>query len=399
MSEAHSDMDATYSPEDNKLRLYSLYRLDPEVYERVKAHGFRWAPKQDLFVAPAWTPAREEFLVELCGEIGDEDTSLADRADERADRFDTYQGKRLAEAEQARAHVASITDGIPLGQPILVGHHSQRRAEKDAQKIQRGMEKAVSLWRTSKYWTSRAAGVRAHSDYKHRPDATARRIKKLEADRRRQQRHLDEANTNARLWSTEGLTLVQATLLANHHYGSYCFTLAEYPRDEPASQYEGRMGLWSALDSQVITAEQAAALAIASARNGVPWFTRWIEHYTLRIGYERAILGLDTPAEDDTPKAKRSARPKLPPIVNFDGRVLPKADRWDNREPTPLTTKTITKDEWKRKNRDYKAVRTSACGAYRYRTMMYREDGHLTTGPVFIEDQKMVFLPEGVAAS
>ena len=39
---------ATYSPEDNKLRLYAFSRLDTETYERVKAEGFKWAPKQDL---------------------------------------------------------------------------------------------------------------------------------------------------------------------------------------------------------------------------------------------------------------------------------------------------------------------------------------------------------------
>ena len=61
---------------------------DAEVYDRVKAAGFKWAPKQELFVAPMWTPEREDLPIELCGEIGDEDTSLVDRAEERADRFE-----------------------------------------------------------------------------------------------------------------------------------------------------------------------------------------------------------------------------------------------------------------------------------------------------------------------
>jgi hypothetical protein len=42
---------ATYSPEDNKLRLYSTTRLDSETYARVKDAGFIWAPKQDLYSA------------------------------------------------------------------------------------------------------------------------------------------------------------------------------------------------------------------------------------------------------------------------------------------------------------------------------------------------------------
>jgi len=60
---------ATYSVTDNKLRLYSSQRLDAETYQAVKDHGFKWAPKQELFVAPMWTPGREDFLIELAGEI------------------------------------------------------------------------------------------------------------------------------------------------------------------------------------------------------------------------------------------------------------------------------------------------------------------------------------------
>ena len=44
---------ATYSPDDNKLRLYASLRLDEETYSLINKAGFRWAPKQKLFVAPA----------------------------------------------------------------------------------------------------------------------------------------------------------------------------------------------------------------------------------------------------------------------------------------------------------------------------------------------------------
>lgn len=56
---------ATYSPEDNKLRLYPLYKLDDEVYSLSYKLGFRYAPKQDCFVAPRWTPEAEDFLLTL----------------------------------------------------------------------------------------------------------------------------------------------------------------------------------------------------------------------------------------------------------------------------------------------------------------------------------------------
>ena len=78
---------ATYSPDDNKLRLYAVSRLDPETYKKVHDAGFRWAPKQALFVAPAWTPGREDVLLSLAGEIVDEDSTLAERQEARAERF------------------------------------------------------------------------------------------------------------------------------------------------------------------------------------------------------------------------------------------------------------------------------------------------------------------------
>ena len=373
-------LSATYSPEDNKLRLYALHRLDSETYERVKAEGFRWAPKQDLFVAPAWTPAREDLLIDLCGEIGDEDTTLAERADVRAYRFDGYRERRGEEAENARQAVNELADAIPLGQPILVGHHSQRRAERDKEKIDRGMRRAVNLWKTSQYWNRRAAGVLRHADYKHRPGVIERRIKKLEAERRKWGRDLEKCQVRLDAWTADGLTHERAEYIANVSFGSYCFTLEEYPRDEPASQYEGAMSLWSALDGGVITAEQARDLAVPSLERAIPHFKRWAEHLTLRIGYERALSGIDTPAEGDTPRVK-STRPKLPPIVNHPGE--------DCRH--------ISKAEWTKKHRDYKSTRKSEDGTYRYRVMMFHNDGQrwgATLVPVFITDQKVVEPPQ-----
>jgi len=179
---------ATYSPEDNKLRLYAPARLDSETYDRVRKAGFRWAPRQELFVAPTWTPGRADLLMELCGEIGDEDTSLVDRAEERADRFADYSQSRLGDAQAAHKAVSAITDNIPLGQPILVGHHSERRARKDAERIENGMRRAVKMWETSKYWQSRAAGALAAAKYTELPAVRTRRIKRLGADKRKEER-------------------------------------------------------------------------------------------------------------------------------------------------------------------------------------------------------------------
>ena len=60
------DLTATYSPDDNKLRLSSATRLDRDVYDRVKAAGFSWAPKLDQFIdraAEEMNPERRRELI------------------------------------------------------------------------------------------------------------------------------------------------------------------------------------------------------------------------------------------------------------------------------------------------------------------------------------------------
>jgi phospholipid N-methyltransferase len=282
--------DATYDPADDKLRLRASSRIDAETYSRVKAAGFGWAPRQDLFYA-VWTPAREDLLVELAGDIGDEETSLEERAAQRAERFEGYKGKRAADAEQARKAVSAIADGIPLGQPILVGHHSERHARKDAEKIESGMRKVVKLWDTSQYWQDRAAGAIAHARYLEQPAVRARRIKKLEAELRGCRRDTDKAETALELWAVEPLTLERAKAITNANHYSMCFPLSQYPREPPASQYERQQSFWSALEDGVITAEQARTLAVGMNQRGIAHRSRWIAHLENRLAYERAMLG------------------------------------------------------------------------------------------------------------
>jgi hypothetical protein len=279
---------ATYSPDDNKLRLYPAHRLDSKEYAKVKAAGFRWAPRQELFVAPAWSPQRDDLLIEMCGEVGDEDTSLVDRAAERAERFTDYSEKRAEDANRAHAAVTAITDGIPMGQPILVGHHSEKHARRDAEKIENGMRRAVKMWETSKYWTYRAAGAIRHAKYKERPAARARRIKKIESDKRREEKSTRQAETFIKAWE-KVTTWEQARAIANYDHVSQCFPLADYPRGPEVSQYEGIMALWSALDG-IITAEQAKEIALRVHRLGNDFRARWIAHYENRLAYERAML-------------------------------------------------------------------------------------------------------------
>lgn len=312
-------MRATYSPDDNKLRIYPDSRLPEDEYKLVKEAGYSWAPKQELFVCPRWTPTAEDVAIDLCGEIEDEDTGMVDRAEERSDRFRDYSHKRAAESDQARKAVAAIADNIPFGSPILVGHHSEKHARKDAERIENGMRKTISLWETSQYWKQRAAGAIAHAKYKERPDVRARRIKTIEADKRRVEKTKSESEMRLRFWrgemklkkkdgTTMGLTL-ESAIWFSYSTGadgpnSYCFPVSAYPRtNEHQSTYEGAISIGSALGANIdgvppeqraiITLEQAAEMRIKSLTGCIAGCQRWLDHYDRRLEYERAMLEAD----------------------------------------------------------------------------------------------------------
>lgn len=270
----------TYSPDDNKLRIYSLRRLDEATYNRAEDLGFRWAPKQELFVAPMWTPAREDFVLELCGDISDEDKSLSDRAEERSDRFDDYSIKRAREADGAYKSVKSIADHIPFGQPILVGHHSERRARKDAERIRNGMHRAVNLFETSEYWTRRAASAIRHAKYKERPDVRFRRMKVIEADKRKRLRTIKDVE---KFLSTYRDPQVRDVMLKDGR--NFLRALL--------TTYEG--GLSSddqrRVEQNELSIDEGLKLAIRNLERTVAHCQRWISHYDNRLAYEKAMLG------------------------------------------------------------------------------------------------------------
>ena len=294
---------ATYSVEDNKLRLYPFARLDAATYERVKAAGFQWAPKQECFVAARWTPSREDLLLELCGEIDDEDYSATERAADRAERFGDYRDKRAAEA-------GASADKFGSG-PSAFGHQSRARVERQARRHDRHRIYAVSQWSKAEYWQSRTEGVIANA--LHRADHRTRRgrIKSLEAEQRKNEKERAEYAERFALWSNvptmdgadrpgeyestsdrcgfkpESVTpaLRLAYQLAN--YGSY----GDYTHPRTGRQASLYSLLTDAADP--ITPAEAAALWLAGRRDPADpgtSFNRWAAHYENRLTYERAML-------------------------------------------------------------------------------------------------------------
>lgn len=361
---------ATYSPDDNKLRMYPACRLDKEDYLRFKNAGFKWAPMQKIFVAPMWTPKREDLLLEFCGEIGDEDTSLVDRAEERAERFGEYSEKRLQDAEAAKNAVSDIADNIPMGQPILVGHHSEKRARKDAERIENGMKKAVKLWETSQYWTDRAKGALRHAKYKEQPEVRARRIKKIEAEIRKMKASYTPKNPDE--------------IIQQERYN--CPVCGKpWDCDHPEAKEKiphvycgaSRGGSW---------------VPVENLPKIEAYYKRWIDHCEKRLMYEKALLG----EQGKLDLLEKPKRPKQLPLLNYrapDGITI--ENRSHKGEFSVYQQIEMTKAEYSRIHSDDKGTDTVE-NSHRVRVCMRRTEDGFSRFCVFLTDSKTHEKPEPV---
>jgi hypothetical protein len=114
-----------------------------------------------------------------------------ERREARAERLREWADKREARAASDFEAVHTLADSIPFGQPILVGHHSERHARRDAQRIDSGMRRGIENANKAESMRSRADNIERAADHAiYSDDEYARqrlreRIADLEAKRAR----------------------------------------------------------------------------------------------------------------------------------------------------------------------------------------------------------------------
>ena len=113
----------------------------------------RYAEKHPAEVFKLVEPRGEARIQETRDAIADvaragRGQGVAGFAEKRAARVERMRAKaaRLgAASESAHAQARKVGDMIPMGQPILIGHHSQRRHVRDLDRMQRGLERSLDL--------------------------------------------------------------------------------------------------------------------------------------------------------------------------------------------------------------------------------------------------------------
>jgi uncharacterized protein DUF3560 len=165
----------------------------------------------------------------------------AERQEAKRERLEDRADKAASRAQQHQKTADSILSVIPMGQPILVGHHSEKRHRRDLARADRALHGSVEESAKAKFLRARADGLGKHgisSDDPGAPDKIAERIEQLEAKRdwmkainaavraklREVQKrdpagvvepHVDQATALAELCKDETITLAEAKKLAD----------------------------------------------------------------------------------------------------------------------------------------------------------------------------------------
>jgi hypothetical protein len=144
------------------------------IIDALKAGGWRWSGFRKEWHNPSKFAKPPVPFV---------DEGLVDYSSERAERLESRAEKIGSQAQSQYQRAKAIADVIPLGQPILVGHHSERRHRRDIERIQGGFGKAFAGFGKQKELVSRAASSERFQEAKvSDPGMISRRLKKGKTD-------------------------------------------------------------------------------------------------------------------------------------------------------------------------------------------------------------------------
>ncbi|MDX3345926.1 ParB/RepB/Spo0J family partition protein [Streptomyces sp. ME02-6987-2C] len=183
------------------------------VFEIVRPHGFWFSRHVDgLFIkrsrdraADTWTINRAAEALRAAGHtvtveinerarrsFSEAEADREERAEDRADRYSDRAGRAAASSEARYQASKAISDHM-TGEPIKIGHHSEGRHRRDIERMDGHMRAWIQEGERSTYWSDRARVAGNYERFRKDPYRTLRRLKKLRADLRQQERYATEA--------------------------------------------------------------------------------------------------------------------------------------------------------------------------------------------------------------
>lgn len=184
-----------------------------EIRSKLKGAGFRWSWVQKVWYAKGnngYAKTVAEELAEYGGEIG-EPLSIEEkverkleRADARVERFTAKAEKAEENAEAFYKEARKMSEIIPLGQPILIGHYSEGPDRRYRARIDKKYEHAHEEYEKAKYYERRAEASSNAESRIFNLGTTLRRIKKLEAEWRQYYNYIEKKAEYVRMGISEG---------------------------------------------------------------------------------------------------------------------------------------------------------------------------------------------------
>jgi hypothetical protein len=140
-----------------------------------------------------WSDPSEELLTAIQEQghssFAERMEGKKERAEERAERYRGYAANAEARSEAAHNKFHSLLDPIPLGQPILIGHHSERRHRRTLERADNALRKACEETDKAKHYKGKAAGVAWNAADKD-VGFMHRRLREAEAELRKVERNM-----------------------------------------------------------------------------------------------------------------------------------------------------------------------------------------------------------------
>lgn len=207
----HDTFRAVIEHSDDGTLVTGTSREDRELIEQLKRQGFRWSRRLDAWYLPRnWTePTRAQRVTALQAAVpaafevqrseaprrpaAEREAEKQTRAAHRAERLDRRAAAAEQRAEASYQAAKDLADHIPFGQPILLGHHSQRRHERTLDRINRGMDRSFAERQRAADARAGAERARVVASGEESIVTIGNRIDRTQAEIRRIERVLETA--------------------------------------------------------------------------------------------------------------------------------------------------------------------------------------------------------------
>ena len=167
-----------------------------EVLESLRKAGFRWRPRSKVWTAK-WSFEREKVAENIAGKV-----EVIEREidyERKAEYYRKKGEKLMRDAKEYLDKAYQLMKAIPPGQPILIGHHSERSHRSDLRKIDNWLKKGYELKKEAEKYLKKAEEYEKIASQGEDPVKIKSRIERLEAEERRLLRELELINIEKKL--------------------------------------------------------------------------------------------------------------------------------------------------------------------------------------------------------